>query len=194
MLPSRFWKREGGTLDASHSLLMRRSFCGGDVESRMSSLPARSASLSPPNGLLSAPRCEAKGSSDCTGRLLVGVLSMPVDVSCVVAGNRGGVAGVSGQWLSCAVIEEAERGVKGSPGMQIERDSGESIPEAAVVAILDDIGLVLIWLLYLVVKGYLKVNGRYTRESQSAGIEREGRIAQDQRQSSPRSGGVQDKI
>jgi hypothetical protein len=66
------------------------------------------------------------------------------------------------------------------------------MPEAAVVAILDDIGLIL--LLYLVVKGYLKVNGRYTRENQSAGIEREGRIARDQRQASPRSGGVQDKI
>ena len=59
----------------------------------MSSLPARSASFSPPNGLLSAPRCEAKGSSDCAERLLVGVVSMSVDVSYVVAGNRGGVAG-----------------------------------------------------------------------------------------------------
>ena len=45
---------------------------------------------------------------------------MPVGVSCVVAGHRGGVAGVSGQWCSCAVIEEAKEGVKGSPGTQIE--------------------------------------------------------------------------
>ena len=116
MLPSRFWKREGGTLDASHSLLMRRSFCGGDEDSRMSSLPARSASLLSPNGLLLASRCEAKGSSDCTEGLLVGVASMSVDVNCVVAGNRGGVAVVSGQWCSCVVIEQAEGGVKGSPG------------------------------------------------------------------------------
>jgi len=108
MLPSRFWKREGGTLDASHSLLMRRSFCGGDVDSRMSSLPARSTSLSPPNGLLSASRCEAKGSSNCTVGLLVGVAPVSVDVSCVVAGNRGGAAVVLGQWCSCAVIEQAE--------------------------------------------------------------------------------------
>ena len=39
---------------------------------------------------------------------------------------------------------EAEGGMKGSPDTQIERDSGESIPEAAVVAILDDIGLISI--------------------------------------------------
>ena len=92
MLPSRFWKREGGTLDASHSLLMRRSFCGGDADSRMSSLPAGSASLSPPNGLLSASRCEAKGSSDCTGGLMVGVASMPVVLVALfleVVGVRG---------------------------------------------------------------------------------------------------------
>jgi hypothetical protein len=43
------------------------------------------------------------------------------------------------------VIEQAEGGVKGSPDMQIERNSGESIPEAAVVAILDDIGRCYIW-------------------------------------------------
>ena len=103
-------------MDASHSLLMRRSFCGGDEDSRMSSLPARSASLLSPNGLLLASRCEAKGSSDCTEGLLVGVASMSVDVNCVVAGNRGGVAVVSGQWCSCVVIEQAEGGVKGSPG------------------------------------------------------------------------------
>src|SRR5437016_1348974 len=123
MLPSRFWKREGGTLDASHSLLMRRSFCGGDADSRMSSLPTGSASLSPPNGLLSASRCEAKGSSDCTEGLLVDVASMPVSVNCVVAGSRGGVSAVSGQRCSCAVIKQAEGGVKGSLGTQIEGGS-----------------------------------------------------------------------
>ena len=88
---------------------------------------------------------------------------------------------MSGQWCSCAAIEQAEGGVKGSPGTQIERDFGEGIPEVVVAAILGDIGLISIWLLlYSVVKEYLKVNGRYTRENQSAGIEKEGRISRDQ--------------
>lgn len=46
MLPLRFWNCEGGTLEASHSLLIRRSLFGdvgevGEAEStRISSLPA----------------------------------------------------------------------------------------------------------------------------------------------------------
>lgn len=38
MLPSRRWNREGGTLEASHSLLMRRSLGGeGDVDGEVDS-------------------------------------------------------------------------------------------------------------------------------------------------------------
>lgn len=88
MLPLRFWKRDGGTLDASvsggkraclstasdaqaqgavdlpHSLLIRLS-PGGEVPIFMSSDPATPASLSPANGSLSPVRWLANGSWDC---------------------------------------------------------------------------------------------------------------------------------
>lgn len=79
MLPSRFWKRDGGTLDASHSLLIRLSRGGDPCEDAifMLSGPARSPSLSPAKGSLSEERWEANGSWLCREGLPVGVPSMP---------------------------------------------------------------------------------------------------------------------